>query len=151
VLDRVRDRAVQSHGTDGAVLPTGRAHYPGRAGSCLWTSAGDLAVLLADLSPALRGEPGSLLLGPDLGRAMADGGVPGVGLGVFLLGDDPAEGVLTQGWGVGAQCQARAYPGGAVAVLVDGNPGVAQHESGVGLLARRLAVAAGWAEPVAAG
>jgi hypothetical protein len=82
---------------------------------------------------------------------MADGGVPGVGLGVFLLGDDPAEGVLTQGWGVGAQCQARAYPGGAVAVLVDGNPGVAQHESGVGLLARRLAVAAGWAEPVAAG
>jgi CubicO group peptidase (beta-lactamase class C family) len=150
-LDRVRAAAVQSHGTDGAVLPDGRAHYPGRTGSCLWTSAGDLALLMADLGPALRGEPGSVLLTPAEGRAMADGGEQGVGLGLFLLGDDPADGVLTQGWGVGAQCQARAYPGGAVVAMVAGNPGASQTESGVGLLARRLAVAAGWAEPVPVG
>lgn len=151
VLGVVRGAAVESHGTDGLPLAGGRAHYPGRAGSCLWTTAGELAQLMADLAPALQGNRGSTLLSPASGRAMTDGGEAGIGLGVFLRGENASHGILTQGWGVGAQCQARVYPGGAVVVMVNGDPGVAQHESGVGLLARRVAAAAGWADPIAAG
>lgn len=151
VLEVVRGAAVQSHGTDGQPLPTGRAHYPGRAGSCLWTTAGEFAQLMADLAPSLLGNPGSTLLSPASGRAMVDGGEAGIGLGVFVLGESASDGVLTQGWGVGAQCQARAYPDGAIVVMVNGDPGVTQHESGVGLLARRVAAAAGWADPIPAG
>lgn len=148
VLDRVRREAVAGHAADGSVPAGGQAHYPGRTGSDLWTTPADLARLIADLVPAWTGRTGSALLGPDAGRTMTTSGEPGVGLGLFLLGDDPADGVLTQGWGVGAQCQGRGYPGGAVVVMVDGDPGAPQHASVVGPLARAAAVLAGWAPPV---
>lgn len=145
---RIRGAAVQSHGSDGAALPGGRAHYPGRGGSCLWSSAQDLATLMADLARVLRDGRDSVLLTAQSGLALLDGGRPGAGLGLYRLGREPAEGVLTQGWGVGAQCQARAYPEGSVVVMVNANPGRSQQESGVALLARQLAAAAGWATPL---
>lgn len=132
--------AVSGHHPDGTRVAGGRLHYGGLAASGLWTSAADLAQLLADLGRAWSGRATPTLLAPGTAAQMLTSDEPGVGLGVFLVGDLAAPWVMTQGWGVGFQGQARIDPrtGKTVVVLTNADPGVPQNESLVGKTMRHL-------------
>ncbi|MFI2754924.1 serine hydrolase domain-containing protein [Cellulomonas sp. P22] len=133
---------VSGHHSAGTRVTGGRVHYGGLAASGLWASAADLAHLLADLGRAWSGRGASMLLAPGTAAQMLTSDEPGVGLGVFLVGDLAAPWVMTQGWGVGFQCQARIDPrtGKTVVVMINADPGVSQADSPVGATMRRLAV-----------
>lgn len=144
---RIAGAAAAGHGPDGARVAGERVHYAGLAASSLWSTPEETGVLLADLVRCWSGSGEGVLL--DAGQVAAmldDGGEPGVGLGVFVLGSAERPCVMTQGWGDGFQGQLRGYPrvGGGLAVLVDQNPGVPQGESVVGRTIAALAAERGW-------
>ena len=146
VVARLAVSAAAGRRSDGRRVAGGRAHYAGLAASGLWASAEDLAVLLADVGRALDGR-GGVLLDADQGAALVrDPGGLGVGLGVFPFGAPGRPCVMTQGWGVGFQCQVRWYPAarGAVAVVLGADPGVAQDASAVGAAVAAVVDGRGW-------
>ncbi|WP_273653657.1 serine hydrolase domain-containing protein [Cellulomonas fimi] len=129
-LARVVATACAGHHRDGTRVDGVRVHYAGPSASGLWSSPADVALLLADLLRAWRGDE-SVLLDPASAAAMTeDRHDDGVGLGVFV--DGPR--VMTQGWGVGFQAKVLADRDAdrAVAVLLARDPGVPQEESVVG-------------------
>lgn len=132
---------VSGHHADGSRVAGERMHYGGLAASGLWATPSDLAHLLGDLGRAWSGSGPSTLLEPEFAAQMLASDEPGVGLGVFLVGDLCAPWVMTQGWGVGFQCQARIDPrtGKTILVMMNADPGVPQAESPVGAAMRRLA------------
>jgi CubicO group peptidase (beta-lactamase class C family) len=146
VVARLAASAAAGHHADGRRVAGGRAHYPGLAASGLWSSPEDLAVLLADLGRALDGRGGVLLDAEQAAALVRDPGDLGVGLGVFPFGAADRPCVMTQGWGVGFQCQLRWYPAarGAVAVVVDADPGIPQDASVVGATMATLVDGRGW-------
>lgn len=146
VVARLAASAASRHHADGRRVAGARAHYAGLAASGLWASAADLAVLLADVGRSLDGR-GGVLLDADQGAALVrDPGGLGVGLGVFPFGAPGRPCVMTQGWGVGFQCQLRWYPAahGAVAVAAGVDPGVAQDASAVGAAVAAVVDGRGW-------
>lgn len=146
-LTEVTEHAASGHEPDGTRVPGGRQHYAGLAASGLWTTPGDLGVLLTDLALAWSGRAEAILLDEQSAVEMLlDPTGSGVGLGVFLLAGARGPCVMTQGWGSGFQCQARVYPAerGALAVLTNQNPGVDQAASVVGTTLSRLAGQRGW-------
>ncbi len=146
VVARLAGSAAAGHHADGRRVAGGRVHYAGPAASGLWSSPDDLAVLLADLARALDGR-GGVLLDPDQAAALvSDPDGLGVGLGVFRFGAAGRPCVMTQGWGVGFQLQARWYPTvrGAVAVVVNADPGVGQDQSVVGATLGSVVDGRGW-------
>nr|WP_275407401.1 serine hydrolase domain-containing protein [Cellulomonas phragmiteti] len=147
VVDLLARDAASGHHADGTRVAGGRAHYAGLAASSLWSSPADVAVLLADLGRALAGDDGVLLDAAQGAVLRHDPDDVGAGPGTFLLGTDERPCVMTQGWGLGFQGQVRWYPReqGAVAVLVNCEPGVPQVESLVGMRPSQIAVAHGWA------
>jgi CubicO group peptidase (beta-lactamase class C family) len=146
VVARLAGSAAAGHDAEGRRVAGRRVHYAGPAASGLWCSPPDLAVLLAALGRALDGR-GGVLLGPDEGAALvSDPADLGVGLGVFPFGPTGRPCVMTQGWGVGFQCQIRWYPAvrGAVAVVINADPGVGQDASVVGATVGAVVDARGW-------
>ncbi|MCG7287980.1 beta-lactamase family protein [Cellulomonas sp. ACRRI] len=146
VVTRLAASAAAGHDADGRRVAGRRMHYAGPAASGLWSSPDDLAVLLADLGRALDGR-GGVLLDPDQGAALvSDPDGLGVGLGVFLFGPTGRPCVMTQGWGVGFQCQIRWYPAahGAVAVVINADPGTGQDASVVGATVGSVVDGRGW-------
>lgn len=146
VVSTVAGYGAAGHHTDGSRVEGGRVHYAGAAASGLWTTPADLGTVLADLARSWSGGDGVLLPAALAAQMLDDSVEPGVGLGVFL-GSTPEQPIVwTQGWGVGFQSQARVYPraGGAVAVLVDADPGVPQARSVVGATVERVAAERGW-------
>lgn len=133
--------AVSGHHADGSRVTGGRVHYGGLAASGLWATPSDLAHLLADLGRAWSRSGPSALLTSEFAAQMIAFEEPGVGLGVFLVGEDTAPWVMTQGWGVGFQGQARVNPrtGKTIVVMMNADPGVPQAQSPVGAAMRRLA------------
>lgn len=123
-----------------------RRHYPGLAASGLWSAATEIAVWLADLGRSLAGQDGVLLTADQAAQWVADPGGSGVAAGVFPFGAPGRPCVMTQGWGVGFQCQLRWYPaaGGAVAMVLDADPGAPQAESVVGRTMLRRVTGLGW-------
>jgi hypothetical protein len=88
-----------------------------------------------------------VLLDAGQGAALVrDPGGLGVGLGVFPFGAPGRPCVMTQGWGVGFQCQVRWYPAarGAVAVVLGADPGVPQDASAVGAAVAAVVDGRGW-------
>lgn len=146
VVERFAREAASGHHADGTRVAGGRVHYAGLAASSLWSSPADVAVLLADLGRALAGGDGVLLGGGQGAVLRHDPDDVGAGPGTFALGTAERPCVMTQGWGLGFQGQVRWYPHarGAVAVLVNCEPGVPQAESLVGTQAVALASARGW-------
>lgn len=128
---------VTGHDRSGVAVPGGRVHYAGQAASGLWTTAADLATVLNDLGQALTGRRAELL-SPDGAAHLLTSPTPGIGLGMFLVGDDTDPWAMTQGWGVGFQGQARIHlaTGRTVVVLTNCDPGVPQSESFVGAAMR---------------
>lgn len=147
-IERIAASAAAGHRPDGSRVPGERLHYAGLAASSLWSTPAEVGVLLADLVRCWSGSDGGVLLDPDQVAAMtADTEGTGVGCGVFLLGSAERPCVMTQGWGDGFQGQLRGYPSarGGLAVLVNQNPGVPQHESVVGRSIAALAAERQWA------
>lgn len=146
VVARLAGSAAAGHDAEGRRVAGRRVHYAGLAASGLWSSPDDLAVLLADLGRALDGR-GGVLLDPDEGAALvSDPDGLGVGLGVFPFGPAGRPCVMTQGWGVGFQCQIRWYPAarGAVTVVINADPGVGQDASVVGATIGSVVDGRGW-------
>ncbi|WP_159806925.1 serine hydrolase domain-containing protein [Cellulomonas citrea] len=144
---RVAATAATGHDASGGPVAGNRVHYPGLAASGLWTTPGDLGLLLRDLGRSLAGDAGTVLLSPASALAMSEGvGTRGVGLGSFRLAAAHGLCLMSQGWGAGFQAQARVYVGdrSAVAVLVAADPGVPQESSVVGRTVTRLAQREGW-------
>lgn len=144
-LTRVAASASAGHHADGRRVEGTRVHYAGPAASGLWSTPDDVAVLLADLLRAWRGDDGATLLDPGSAAQMLDDrDGTGVGLGVFVGGEAGARRVMTQGWGVGFQAKALAdlSAGRAGAVLLAQDPGVPQEESVVGRTVRDLVLGA---------
>ncbi|RMI09564.1 serine hydrolase domain-containing protein [Cellulomonas triticagri] len=147
-LTAVAATAASGHDPAGARVPGARVHYPGLAASGLWGTPDEYGTLLADLTRSWSGHDDAVLLDPaDAAAMLRCDGEPGIGLGAFVLAGAHGPVVMTQGWGVGFQGQARAYPadGGALAVLTNQDPGVEQAGSVVGTTLRRLAAERGWA------
>ncbi|MCG2802311.1 MAG: beta-lactamase family protein [Cellulomonas sp.] len=147
VVRQVAATAATGHDASGTPVAGNRIHYPGLAASGLWTTAGDLGLVLRDLGRSLAGADDAVLLDASSARAMSEGvGTRGVGLGSFRHAAAHGLCLMSQGWGAGFQAQARLYVGtrGAVAVLVNADPGVPQDASVVGLTVTRLARRAGW-------
>lgn len=147
VVEGLARGAASGHRADGTRVAGGRVHYAGLAASSLWSSPAELAVLVADLGRALAGGHGVLLDGEQGAVLRHDPDDIGAGPGTFLLGTHEGPCVMTQGWGLGFQGQVRWYPRarGAVAALVNCEPGVPQAESLVGARVSALASARGWA------
>lgn len=140
--------AAAGHSPDGGRVAGERVHYAGLAASSLWSTPAEVGVLLADLVRCWSGSDGGVLLDAGQVAAMtADPEATGVGCGVFLLGSAERPCIMTQGWGDGFQGQLRGYPNarGGLAVLVNQNPGVPQHESVVGRSIAALAAERQWA------
>lgn len=130
---------ARGHDAEGAPLPGGHVYYPGAAASGLWGDIGQISSVLADLGQSAAGRSGVLLSPRLMGQMMSDHG-SGAGLGVFTLGPSHTFPVLTQGWGIGFQCQARIDPptGRSAVVLTNSDPGVPQSRSPVGTAMRAL-------------
>lgn len=146
--ERIAASAAAGHRPDGSRVPGERLHYAGLAASCLWSTPEEVGILLADLVRCWSGSGAGVLLDRDQVATMtADPEGTGVGCGVFLLGSAERPCVMTQGWGDGFQGQLRGYPRarGGLAVLVNQNPGVPQHESVVGRSIASLAAEREWA------
>lgn len=135
------------HNAQGSVVLGRRAYYPYQAAAGLWTTAEDLARMLAVLMEAWRGESASFLR-PDLVRYMLTGFgcEPAAGLGVFLHSADDVLQILSRGWGIGFQGMLTAFPelGVGVVVLTNMDPGRPQQESVVGATIREIARACSW-------
>ncbi|WP_028590670.1 serine hydrolase domain-containing protein [Paenibacillus massiliensis] len=135
------------HNAQGSVVPGRRAYYPYQAAAGLWTTAEDLARMLAALMEAWHGESVSLLR-PDLVRYMLTGFgcEPAAGMGVFLHSADDVLQILSRGWGIGFQGMLTAFPerGVGVVVLTNMDPGRPQQESVVGAAIREIARACSW-------
>ncbi|MEJ1938968.1 serine hydrolase domain-containing protein, partial [Nostoc sp. NIES-2111] len=84
---RLAGAAVTGHDATGAELPGGWRIIPELAAGGAWSTPRDLAILLADLGAAWRGQEGRLLY-PETAREMFRRQPPGLyGLGVGVAGD----------------------------------------------------------------
>ncbi|MDQ7991554.1 MAG: serine hydrolase domain-containing protein [Propionicimonas sp.] len=129
--------AATGHHTSGVPVDGGWSRYPGLAGSGLWCTPTDFAVVLCDLLASWDGA--GVLLSPGTAAELMrpSAAEPAAGLGVFLP-DRGEPRVYTQGWGVGFQCAAQVHPrgGNGIVVMTNRDPGVPQSESVVGELLR---------------
>ena len=65
----LRARSASEHTLDGSPVDGGRANFPFHAAGSLWTTQGDLAVLMIDLMKAYQGESGHLM-SPQMAQQM---------------------------------------------------------------------------------
>ena len=130
---------ARGHGPDGQPVPADQEHSPGRAASGLWADIGQVSAVIGDLARAASGHDASLLPPVSVQQMFSDHG-SGAGLGVFTFGPSAEYPVMSQGWGVGFQNQARIdhVAGGSVVVLSNSDPAVPQAQSAVGAAISRF-------------
>ncbi len=121
---RLRQAAIGRHG-DGDPLPGGSRVEPALAAAGLWTTPGDLARLLIDLSAGYRGELGHLLK-PSTALAMftRQNGGP-YGLGGAISGAGRSLVLMKRGQNLGFQCYLLIFPesGQGMVVMTDSDHG----------------------------
>lgn len=132
VTESMAARAAIGHRWSGEQVPGGWHVYPEMAAAGLWTTAGDLARLGADLTRALCGERSALgltqatissMLGPQLpGQEI---GQPFYGLGWRCVGEGSDFQFGHQGWNEGFVAEMRLFPsrGTGAIVMVNANQG----------------------------
>ncbi|KIL53151.1 serine hydrolase domain-containing protein [Jeotgalibacillus campisalis] len=125
---------ASGHHKTGEIVTGKRAVYPNESGAGVWTSSEDLGKLCIQLIKAWNGS--SEVFSERSARKMlnAFGCEPAAGLGVFRSDSENGVQIVSNGWGVGFQCQVRFNPErqtGTV-VMVNQDPGVPQPESIVG-------------------
>jgi CubicO group peptidase (beta-lactamase class C family) len=88
-------RAARGHPLNGIEMPGGYHVYPEMAAAGLWTTAGDLALLGAEIMRSLRGDASKLALAPETLSSMLRPQLPNqeigqefVGLGWFCAGKE---------------------------------------------------------------
>jgi CubicO group peptidase (beta-lactamase class C family) len=135
------------HDAAGEVVAGRRATYPYLAAAGLWTTPGDLARLIVEVQKLLAGT-GKLQIAPDLIEEMVtpQGCAEWTGLGVFVRGQGVKQRFLSNGWGVGFQCQLTAFPysGSGIIIMTNSDPGRPQERSLVGELLRSVEQEYSW-------
>jgi CubicO group peptidase (beta-lactamase class C family) len=126
------DRAAVGHPVNGVPIPDGWHVYPEMGAAGLWTTAGDLAHLGAELIRGLRGELTGLGLSRESLAAMLRPQLPDqtiggefVGLGWFCKGEGDAFSFGHGGTNHGFLANLRLYPatGQGAAVMINSNQG----------------------------
>jgi CubicO group peptidase (beta-lactamase class C family) len=125
-------RAAAAHPWSGEQVPGGWHVYPEMAAAGLWTTAGDLARLGADLMRALRGEKSALGLTQETVSSMLAPQLPGqevgqpyYGLGWRCAGKGNDFQFGHQGWTEGFIAEIRFFParGTGAVVMINSNQG----------------------------
>lgn len=124
-LEEVHDRLASGHDDAGAVVEGGWHIYPELATAGLWTTPSDLCRYALAVRAAYAGAPGALIsqrlaqemLTPHMRTAASAGGLPEVGLGLFISAGGAAR-FGHSGGNEGFRCHLLAYRdagvGGAV-------------------------------------
>jgi CubicO group peptidase (beta-lactamase class C family) len=132
---------VAGHDKYGKIIKGRRPVYPNIGGAGMWTTPGNFSIILIDLLKSYNHKSG-VLINKETAKLMfkSYGCVDFVGLGVFLGLVDGKPYFMSQGWGLGMQCQALAYlneeTGGVV--MMNSEPGKHQSESIVGMVLREI-------------
>lgn len=141
----LRDNLALAH-VDGRVIAGGYHVYPELGPAGLWTTAGDLALLVLDLQASAKGRP-ARLLSPDMTATMLSPVEGTWGLGPALYGTGPGRRFGHDGVNAGFEATMVAYVehGEGVIVLTNG-PGKRLADE----IVRAVAVDYGWTELVQA-
>jgi len=125
-------RAARGHPVNGMEMPGGYHVYPEMAAAGLWTTAGDLARLGAEIMRALRGGASKLALAPETLSSMLRPQLPNqeigqefVGLGWYCAGKEQTFRFFHDGWNEGYVATLLMLPaiGKGAVVMVNSNQG----------------------------
>jgi CubicO group peptidase (beta-lactamase class C family) len=133
--------AARGHYASGDGVAGGWHNYPELAAAGLWTTPGDLALLVIDLNQAAMGQPGTLLT-PGMAREMLTPQHDRWGLGLALNGSGTSLCYSHEGGNVGYRAFIVGCPGtgqGAV-VMTNSDAGDNLYSE----IVRGIAVAYGW-------
>ncbi|MDG5472402.1 serine hydrolase [Jeotgalibacillus sp. ET6] len=125
---------ASGHHKTGKVVEGKRAVYPNESGAGIWTSSEDLGKLCIELTKAWSGSSDVFSQASARKMLSSFGCEPAAGLGVFRADCENGVQIVSNGWGVGFQCQVRFNPEKqtGIVVMVNQDPGVSQPESIVG-------------------
>lgn len=108
VDQRFLDHAATNHRRDGSAMEGRAPLIPGAPGG-LWSSAEDLARLVAELMKSWQGRPDGLLP-RDLARQMLSPQIGDMALGIHLRGQGEGLSIQQAGGGIGSQARVIAFP-----------------------------------------
>lgn len=142
-----KDRASSGHDPDGSVTLGKFPVYPFPASAGLWCAPSDLALVLLELSDALK-DRGKVLTRASAEDMVIPHNLPHIGLGNFSEGEDENRHIYHLGWGRGFQCAFAFWSWlerGAV-IMINSQPGMPQNQSVVGEILRGLVKENSWAK-----
>jgi len=133
--------AVCGYDQSGNKIENDRPIYPYMAAAGLWTTPSHLGKIILDFMESLQGK-GKIISDPIIAKEMVSpqGCFADVGLGIFIDSERTETMMISNGWGVGFQCNFIAFPesGTACVIMMNMDPGKSQQESIIGEIYRSI-------------
>ncbi|WP_191559494.1 serine hydrolase domain-containing protein [Metabacillus idriensis] len=135
------------HTANGLPIEGKQVHYPNLAGSGIWSTPAEMAIITIEIIKAWNGEYSSILCQESACKMLAGFGCDKfVGLGIFVPQKNGKLAMVSKGWGVGFQSILIADPNlkRGVIVMINSDPGKPQEESLIGEIINEINDFYGW-------